>query len=85
MQIMSQVTSNISWRVASLPRDLRNFIQTLEGIEKLYEASTVKNKIIDGTDGYSLSEGSPGMSIEFRWVNTSSYTLFKRRRLSCLP
>jgi hypothetical protein len=64
MQVLSQATNNISWRVASIPRDLRFFARTLESVVKLYEATEIKNKVVDGTEAFML-DGS-GLEIEFR-------------------
>ena len=64
MQIMRTSTSYVSWRVASIPRDIRDFAQTLERIEKLYEANNIKNKVIDGAESFKCDEN--GLSIEFR-------------------
>jgi hypothetical protein len=55
----------MSWRSAQIPNDLRYFTEKLDEIEKLYEASNIQNKMLDGTEPFSSSDVK-GLLIEFR-------------------
>lgn len=68
MQILSSATANMSWRVAQIPEDVRSFASTLDSIQKYYEASNIKNKMVDGTEPFPIT-AVEGFDIEFRDVS----------------
>jgi hypothetical protein len=65
MQILASATSNMSWRVAQIPTDVRFFVKTLDNIQKYYEATKIRNKMVDGTEPFSMTDVQ-GFEIEFR-------------------
>lgn len=73
MELLNQATSGFSWRLHSLPDDVRTFVETLEKIERLYEGYNIQNKIIDGTESFSIC-GVQGVTIEFRYVHRRNHT-----------
>jgi hypothetical protein len=69
LHLMQQASNDFMMHISTLLSETGDFSENLLGLRKLFEASNISNKVIDGTTPFPQNQQSvrDGISLEFRY------------------